>query len=287
MALLRALPTPGRGSKDVHLPRFREEFGPFFGAFGATVGALNGGDIETRGVRPSIELAAGVRAGYSAPAITGTYGTSNAFFELGVVTQSAQAQRCGQECADAGPLLGLLPRVPARTGLSLGLRVPFYVIPGDMLLLAPVLLAVSPRTLERVAIDAIQGGLIPYERGFRTPLGSLQLVAGRELDLTLFGLVAESLEVRPLNATEGGIVATRSLRMRFPLVEWTPLRSFATNVTFAVPVHLGVGFEAPLSSRVVSTGAVGPVEWPGLSWNAFLRIQLDVQYFLGAREDLR
>lgn len=287
VALLRDLPTPGRGTRDAHLPRFREEFGPFLGAFGGASGTLNGG-TGSQGVRPAIELVSGVRAGYSAPAISGTFGTSNAFLEVGLVIQSSQAQNCGaQRCADISPLSGLVPRVPARTGLRLGVRLPFYLIPGDMLLLTPVLLAVSPRAVQRVGIKAMQGGLIPYERSFLTPLGSLQLVAGREVDFTLFGYFAESLEVRPINATDGGIVATRSMRARFPVVEWTPLRSFATNLAFAVPIQLGVGFEAPLSTRVVEPKDAGPIVVPGLSWNAFLQLQLDVQYFLGQREDLR
>jgi len=289
LALLATLPTPGRGAHDVHLPRFREEFGPFIGAFGGTASSIAGGGVGAQGVRPSVELETGVRFGYAAPAISGNVGTSKLFLEGGFTMQSSQVQSC-EEC-EKNPLYGLLPTVPPRMGMRFGVRLPFYLVPGDLVVLAPLLLAVSPRALTRVGITAIQGGLVPYERSFRTRAGIFQIVAGREADFTFFGYLTDTLEVRAFEVgrtgvQEGGVVATRSMRTRLPLLEWTPLRSFTTNVTFAVPVQIGVGFEVPLSARVVYPDGVEDPR-PGVSWNAFLRLRIDAQHFFGAREDLR
>lgn len=288
-ALLLQLPMPGRGPDDVHIPRFRQEFGPFVGAFGTVAGALNWGTLGTHGMRPSIELAAGARVGYAAPAITGTVGTSKTFLDTGLVMQSPQRQSCDDELCNESVAARLLPRVPSRVGLRIGVRVPFYVVPGDLLVLAPLLLATSPRTLTQVGVAAMQGGLIPYERSFRTPAGFFQVVAGREAELTLFGYLTESLEVRNIGSEAdpvGGVTATRSMRVRLPLVEWTPLRNFATNVTFALPLQAGFGFEVPLASSVLlPEGASASA--PGVGWHAFVRVQLDAHYFFGEREDLR
>jgi hypothetical protein len=286
VALLRDLPVPGQGPEGAHLPRVREEFGAFVGAFGAVAGGLAGG--ATRAVRPSFDLAAGLRFGYAAPAIVGTVGTAKAFVESGLVLQSSQSQACETPECDASPLVDLLPRVPSRTGLRVGVRMPFYVVPGDLLVLGPVLLAVSPSTLAKVGIAATRGGLVPYERSFRTPAGFVQVVAGREVDLTFFGFLADALEFRELRGAGStvGVVRTRSVRARFPVVEWTPVRSFATNTTFAAPVQLGVGFEAATSAQVVFPEGQG-APLGAIAWDAFLRVQLDTALYFGAREDTR
>jgi hypothetical protein len=289
VALLRGLPMPGRGAKDIHLPRFRQEFGPFAGAFGGAAGSFVWDGGGESAIRPSVELGAGLRVGYAAPAIVGTIGTAKAFVETGFVMQSAQAQSCSSPDCGAFGLEGLLPRVPSRSGLRVGLRLPFYLVPGDMLLLGPVLLAVAPRSLPSVGITAMRGGLIPYERSFRTSAGTFQVVAGREADVTFFGYLSDALEVRPIaqdaNGREvGGVVSTRSVRTRLPLVEWTPLRSFATNVTFAIPLQVGFGFEVPTTTTVVfPTGSADTRAV--VSWDVFVRMQLDAQYFFGDRED--
>lgn len=289
--LLRTFPMPGRGAEDVHLARFRQEFGVFAGAFGSAVGSVAGGGTGAVGVRPSVELAAGLRFGYAAPDIVGTVGTAKAFLESGLVMQSSQLEACRGAACEVGEVYELLPRVPSRTGLRVGLRLPFYVVPGDLLVLGPVLALVSPRSLPKVGITAMRGGLVPYERSFRTRAGTFQLIAGREVDFTFFGYLTDSLQVRPFvreatGASELGVYDSRSVRTRLPVLEWTPLRSFATNVTFAVPIQVGAGFEVPLGSEPVFPAGI-PEVGAGTSWDVFLRLQLDAQYYFGEREDSR
>jgi hypothetical protein len=289
--LVRTFPMAGRGADDVHLARFRQEFGLFSGAFGSAAGSLAGGGTGSVGVRPSVELAAGLRFGYAAPDIVGTVGTAKAFLEAGLVMQSSQVEACQGSACTAGKLYELFPRVPSRTGLRIGARLPFYVVPGDLLVLAPVLALVAPRSLPKVGITAMRGGLVPYERSFRTRAGTFQLIVGREVDLTFFGYLTDSLQVRPyardaIGESAFGVYDSRSVRARVPVLEWTPIRSFATNVTFAVPVQIGAGLELPLGSTPVFPTNVPPVG-AGTSWDVFVRVQLDAQYYFGEREDAR
>jgi hypothetical protein len=287
-ALLEHLPVAARGADDVHPPRFRDELGLFLGAFASGTGGLNLGPEGLSEPRPTFSLGAGLRVGFAAPGITGTIGTAKAFLELGLTLQSAQLQRCYDSC-DQGALTVLLPRVPARSGIRLGLRLPFYLIPGDLLILAPLLLPFSQGALARVALAAISGGLLPYERSVLTPAGVFQVIVGRELDLTFFGYTSDVLEVLRLGTLPDGtgdyaLAQVRSIRLSFPLVEWTPFRSFATNLTFGVPIQVGLGVEVPTSTRVVIP-ASGVSTTAPLTWTLFLRVQSDIQNFLGERED--
>jgi hypothetical protein len=50
-----------------------------------------------------------------------------------------------------------VPVVPSRRGLELELRLPLWVLPRDLILLAPVL-GLAPNALTKVAIRAASGG---------------------------------------------------------------------------------------------------------------------------------
>jgi hypothetical protein len=292
--ILLATPVPGRGEGDVHLPRFREELGPFVGIFGSVGGGVSWGGLVSTQARGSAALAAGLRLGFGAESITGTPGTATAFLEGGLQMAAAEAARCeGAGCEVVGSS-NLFPAVPARTGLRLGIRMPFWLLPGDMLLLVPILGLVSPHTLSEVGVSAASGGLLPYERSFLTSVGTFQIVAGREVQGTLFGYLGPAnlpLYVAPIGTDPDGsprygVVSERSLALAFPIVEWTPFREFATQLTFAACVQLGFGVELPLTMDVVyPENAAGPDSRPPV-WTVFMRGQFDGRYFLGSREDL-
>ena len=151
----------------------------------------------------------------------------------------------------------------------------------------------APGALNDVGVAAASGGLIPYERTFRTGAGSFQIVAGREVQGTLFGILGEAnrplyivpLGTNPDGSPAYGVMAQKSLALAFPLVEWTPFREFSTQLTFTACLQLGFGVEVPLSTNVVyPEGAALPDSPP--AWNVFLRGQFDGRYFLGNREDL-
>jgi hypothetical protein len=292
--ILRATPVPGRGEGDVHLPRFREELGPFIGIFGAMGGGVSWGGLVSDQARGSAALAAGVRLGFGAESLTGTPGTATAFIEGGIRMSTAELHKCSGENCELVGSSNLFPAAPSRTGLRLGLRLPFWLIPADVLLLAPVLALVSPSALSDVGVAAASGGLLPYERAFLTSAGTFQFVLGREVAVTLYGYLGQSnvplyiapIGTRPDASPEYGVVSQKSMEIDLPVIEWTPFRAFATQLTFAACLQLGFGFEVPLSVEVVYPEGRPSVSVP-IAWNVFLRIQFDARYFVGAREDLR
>jgi hypothetical protein len=289
---LLATPIPGRGEGDVHLPRFREELGPFLGVFGSIGGGVSWGGLVSSSARGSAALAAGARLGFGAESLTGTPGTATAFLEAGIQMTAAEADKCqGQSCELVGTS-NLFPASPARTGLRLGVRMPFWVLPGDMLVLGPLLGLVAPHALSDVGVAAASGGLIPYERTIQTGVGSFQIVAGREVQGTLFGYLGPAnlpLYIAPIGTNPDGsplygVVSERSLGLAFPVVEWTPFRAFATQLTFTTAIQLGFGVEVPLKTDVVYPANAPDVK-PPPTWTVFLRGQFDGRYFLGANED--
>ena len=289
--IMRAMPVPGRGEGDVHLPRFREELGPFIGAFASATANLGWGGFSTDTAQFYGSLSAGVRMGFGAESLTGSVGTGLAFVDVGFTMQSAQTDACndGAICSVMGTS-SYFPRVPARTGLRLDLRLPCWLIPGDMLLLGPILALASPSALSSVGVAAASGGLIPYERSFGIGFGSLQIVVGREIDTVLYGYLSDVVILTPVGPPPAptsiyGAAKLRSIALNFPIVEWTPFRTFATQLVFATVVQLGFGVEIPFTSPVVYPAGYGNAVI-GPSYSVFLRAQFDGCYFFGSRDDL-
>ncbi len=289
--MIQAMPVPGRGQGDVHLPRFREELGPFIGAFASATGNVGWGGFGTDTAQFFGSLSAGVRLGFGAESLTGSVGTGLAFLDAGITMQSAQTESC-----DAGPACSVLgssaffPRVPARTGLRLGIRMPFYLVPLDMLLLGPILAVASPSALSSVGVAAASGGLIPYERSFGIGLGTLQFVVGREIDAVLYGYLSDVVVLAPVGPPPDpestyGATQLRSIALSFPILEWTPFRTFATQLVFATVVQFGFGVEIPFTSPVVYPEGYGNASLSP-SYNFYLRGQFDGRYFFGSRDDL-
>jgi hypothetical protein len=285
-------PRPGRGANDVHLPRFREELGPFVGGFGALGGGVVLGGYQSTTTRGSAALTAGLRLGFGAESLTGSVGTGLAFLDVGLTMQTAQVDPCeGSQCATLGANT-LFPRVPSRTGLRLGLRLPFWLIPGDTLILLPVLALTSTDAAAKVAVAAASGGLIPWQRSFRTGAGIFQLVLGREVQAILFGYMGKKNMplfvgdvIVPGGATELGVMELKSVALDFPVLEWTPFRTFATQLSFAFQIQLGFSVDIPVSTTVLAPAGATAVSFDP-AWAIFLRMQFDARYFMGSREDL-
>ncbi len=287
------MPVPARGQGDVHVPRYRDELGPFIGAFGTISGGTAWGGTGSTGARALGGLAAGARIGFGADSLTGSIGTGIAFVEVAFASETAQLQACsgGEVCAALGTS-ALFPQMPARSGLRLGLHLPFWVVPGDVVLLAPVLFFASKPALSKVAVEAASGGLIPYERSFRTDAGIFQIVAGREVNVTFFGYgSSQVLRVMPIGTTatgapQYGVVHAKSLELAFPVLEWTPFRTFATQLTFIASLQLGFSFELQVDAPVLYPTTGPGYASLGTPWQIFLRGQFDGRYFFGSREDL-
>jgi len=286
-------PVPGRAKGDVHLPRFRDELGPFVGVFGMIAGGSSWGGPLAEGARFGAALSAGARLGFGAESLTGTPGTALLFVEAGITINTAQVNNCsGASCPTFGAS-NLFPAVPSSTGLRLGARIPFWLVPGDTILLVPILALVSPADAARVAVTAASGGLLMYEQTLMTGAGSFQIVLGREVQMIMYGYMGENnvpIVIAPIGTRadgtpEYGALAVKSLAWSFPVLEWIPFRSFATRLAFAIQLQRGFGVELPTSVTVKYPADRTAPNVPPI-WNVFLRGTFDGRFFLGSKEDL-
>lgn len=241
-------PIPALGDVPGQLPRFRAELGPFIGVSAAVLGSgLNGGfGSNQSGASATGGLEAAVRVGVGLEGVLDQSGDGLVFAGVGY--------------RQDGPATGTAT-TPGRGGLNLRFRAPFWLIPGDMLLAAPVLHFISPKTLQRMAVQAGNGGLIPWQSGIATPIGRFQFVFGREASLTFFKLdtnnpmLVPTPGVPPIDET---LVAVKSIQVEFPFVEYRPFRSFSRDQSSSVVIQGYVGFDTPDGSAVVSPAAAPP-----------------------------
>lgn len=262
-------PIPALGDVPGQLPRFRSELGPFVGTSAAALGeALNGGfGSNQSGVSGIGGLETAVRLGVGLEGVLDEAGDGLVFADAGY-RENARSQGAAA--------------IPSRGALSLRLRAPFWLIPGDLVATAPVLGLVSRRTLDRMAVQAGNGGLIPWQTGIATPIGRFQFELGREVNVSWYKLDTGNAMLLPTPGVapfDRTLVAVKSMEFDFPIVEYRPFRAFSRNQTSSLIVQLYAGFNKPTESEVVSpAGAPSPqLRTIGL---AGIRVAFDWRYYV-------
>jgi len=281
-------PIPSRGQNDVHVPHFRQEIGPFVGFSGDLTGGLEFGGYQSGNGDARWYGGAEVefRIGVGLEALTGSTGAGQAFLGVGYSYETPQNGPSGSQFAAAG-----VPVVPARRGITVRLRVPFYIIPFDLILVAPVLAWASPSAMTNMGIVAASGGLLRYERAFNTPIGAFQLLIGREVAATFYGYAGDRVENIGVAAPGATVpynsdlvfLSYRVLSFDFPTFEYRPLREYATNQALTFAIQFGWGVEFPNQVRYVSKltvpAATGPTPDLATAWMIYMRIHFDTRYY--------
>ncbi len=283
VSVLQETPVPGLGEGLGSLPRFRAEIGPFAGVTGGFQGAWATGGFEspdTSGRATGI-VNVGVRLGLGLDALLTETGDGQIFLEGGITYHARESLTCsGAGCGDAA-FAELFPRVPARQGLTARLRLPFWLIPGDLILAAPVLAFASPTLLKKMAIRAADGGIIGAEAGVATGIGRFQLVLGRELGATFYGYAGGQDAMLAWSGESGAWVPVsfRSIDLDIPVVEYRPFRDFSTRQATSLLVQLGVGVDIPTRVDVLPP-ATGPAPKLGNVYSARIRLLFDWRRYL-------
>jgi hypothetical protein len=156
---------------------------------------------------------------------------------------------------------------------------PFYLIPGDLLLLAP-LYFIAPERYEAIAVTAANGGLIPWQSGFATGFGRFQFVLGRELGITFYGVAGKDRVIAP-STTAGGparVVAYRSTAFDMPVLEYRFYRSFSSNQSSTLLLQLFGAVDIPHSASTVSPPGAPNVDLRDV-WSVGIRLVFDWRYY--------
>jgi hypothetical protein len=270
--ILLETPVPGLGPGLGSMPRGRSEVGHFFGLTGMIdarrVDRGFSDDGEGSGWIGGLDV--GFRVGLGLEGVLGDAGDGLVFAQLGLRSETPSTNRMPVN-AQGLPTLSPGSTVPARSGLSTRIRMPFYLLPGDLLLLSPLLFFDRP-AYENLAVTAANGGLIPWQHGLATGIGRFQIVAGRELGVTWYGTVfGDSHLATPAVDANGDlqVVTHRTVLFDVPLVEYRPYRSFTNNQSSTVLFQLFAGIDVPYGEQTASTTAPA--------------VNLDTIYSLGVR----
>jgi hypothetical protein len=270
--VLAATPVPGLGPGLGAMPRFRAEVGPFIGFAGSgdfrTVGGGYIPSVTGNGWIGGADLS--LRAGLGLDGVIGESGDGLVFGSIGLRgdTRSSNTLPVSSPALEAA---GGVSAIRSRFGISTRLRMPFYVIPGDLLLASPMYLF-APTTYTGMAVTASNGGLIPWQSAWATRIGRFQFVLGRELGATFYGYGFENTTIVP-GATPGAdprVVDFKSILFDLPILEYRPYRAFDTKQSSAVLIQLFAAADVPQSTKVT-----WPPGAPG--------VKLDTVYSIGVR----
>ena len=276
-AVLVQTPIPGLGTGLGALPRFRSEIGPFVGLAGSIDGRwIDGGFTPSsgNGFVAGVDLAA--RVGLGLDGVMRDSGDGLAFISVGLRGDTPSTNSVSVASSQAGG--NVTSAIPARTAVSTRLRMPFYLIPGDLLLLAP-LYFIAPERYEAIAVTAANGGLIPWQSGFATGVGRFQFVLGRELGVTFYGIAGDDRVLAP--GAAGGaarVVEYRSTALDLPILEYRAYRSFSSNQSSAVLFQLFTSLDVPHSASVVAPPGGPPVDLRDV-WSVGIRLVFDWRYY--------
>jgi len=246
-------PVPSLGEGLGSMPRFRAEVGPFVGMAGSlNLRYLDGGFTGMEngdGVVGGADLS--MRFGYGIEGVIGEEGDGLVYFSLGYSGDTPSSNKFSEGIA-AQDSNSFTTAIPGRTGFSARIRMPFYVIPGDLLLLSPMHFT-NRANYERMAVTAANGGLIPWQLGRATKYGRFQFMLGREIGATFYGLASEDSLLAP-GATPGAgprVIKFKSTYFDFPILEYRPYRAFDTTQSSELMLQLFGGVDIPSSKGVV------------------------------------
>ncbi len=286
MVLARS-PVPAGGKDEIHPPRARAEIGPFVGAVsGYSLGLALGGYDSWSNSRFRSEFEIGARVGYGLEGVITSNMDGQMWLQGELVADPVQLDNACYGCTGVGKRTEpAVPRVGSRSALKLSMRMPFYVLPFDLLVIGPVLAFASPQALTEVVFAAAGGGLLPIEHKWETTLGSFQFMAGRELGFTLWGMTGHTnqfIYTPTANSADFKVINYNSLELDVPVFEYVPPRVFATSLALAAILQLGFNVEFPLNPTFNDGGAPFSL---GPSWNIYLRFRLDARKYFGASAD--
>ena len=277
-------PKPALSSGIGSLPRFRAELGPFVGiSSAAQFNTIFGGfSSETNSIGFNGALSIAGRLGLGLEGVVNETADGLVFLDAGFIINSKSSSLfCESEgCKILNQISAI---IPARNAVFARLRMPYFVIPGDLILGLPLAL-IAPKTYESMAIIAANGGIIPWQTVMITSFGKFQFILGRELACTFYGsLGSDNGFVRPLPDDSNGllILKVKSLAFEFPIIEYRPFTSFSFDQSTSLRIQFYAGVEFPTS--VIVENPIGfATPHMGTVWSGGLRIVFDWRNYLNS-----
>lgn len=244
--ILMKTPAPGLAEGLGAMPRVSSEIGTFLGvSSSANLHSINGGFAKNqRGTGVVAGLEANVRFGFGLDGVLNNSGDGLVFVQAGWKTDASSTNQFVND-EPTLPTNSLTTAIPGRSAYSFRIRMPFYLIPGDLILASPLLLF-APKTYAKMAMRAGNGGLIPWQSGIATPIGRFQFVLGREIGVSFYGQGNPHdnfLVYEPTLSSSAMLLEYRSVQFDFPILEYRTLRSYASEQSSSLMFQLSAGFD--------------------------------------------
>ncbi|MEN9685071.1 MAG: hypothetical protein RLZZ28_857 [Bacteroidota bacterium] len=242
--ILIRTPIPGLGSGIGEVTRYRAEIGPFIGISSSLnadgISGGFGGQQKTPGSVGGLE--ANIRIGYGVDGVLSQAGDGLFFLQFGWREDAATSNSFSNTDIAASPV-SITSAIPGRSAINLRFRMPFWLIPGDLILAAPIFLF-SPATYTKMAVSAANGGLIPWQSGIATRIGRFQFTLGREIGLSFYGLGnPKDVIILPVTSAKSLLVEFKSTKIDFPILEYRPFKTFSTNQSSNILFQFSAGID--------------------------------------------
>ena len=281
---LELTPMPALREGLGQLPRFRAELGGFVGI--APNLRLSGWNDEFDATQSTAfgigSLGLNVRFGLGLDGITSEADDGLVFAEFGIAHDDASFASTTVDSVALG-FSNSVAAIPARSSYSVRLRMPFFLVPGDLLLGALLIAPFSTDLYAEMAVNAVSGGVIPWQAGIATSVGRFQFVLGREIGVSLYGYGANPQRILlPYVNTEGVEVAEilelRSVKVELPVLEWRLFRTFSSDQSSSLLMQFYGAADVPVSWKSYLSG---PSNFdPHTRYGLGLRMVFDWRHYL-------
>jgi hypothetical protein len=273
-------PVPGLATGLGELPRFKAELGLFVGmASDVRTNGVNGGfgvDQTTAGAIGGLDLNA--RIGLGIEGVINESGDGLVFLAVGWRQDSPSSMNFGNvpSPVESGQIASA---IPGRDALNLRIRMPYYVLPFDLLITAPILLWAAPGAFTSMAVTAGNGGLIPWQAGIATSFGRFQFILGREVGVSLYGGGEDQDAIIVPTGDITNLLTYKSVQLDFPVLEYRPFRTFSLDQSSSLCFKLSFGVDFPYGEQIVLPEG-GTLPELKAVWNIGLTMEFDWRYYL-------
>ena len=281
-SILIHTPVPGLASGLGEIPRFRSEIGPFIGIMpAANISALAGGFGENqteKGAVPSLEVA--LHLGLGTDGVLNKSGDGLVFLDLGWRLDGASTVNI-ESIPGIKEYGTILSAIPSREALYARIRLPFYLIPGDLLVAAPILLIFSPKSLNKMVTTASQGGLIPWQTGLITPIGRFQFMLGREVGVYFYGIIkgADAFLIPSELQGEWSLISMHTTKLDFPFLEYRPVRTFSRKQSASLVMQLYAAVDILGKVTMKDPPDASPINVKPI-WSLGIKLGFDWRYYI-------
>ncbi len=279
LPVLIKTPEPGLATGTGELPRFRTEMGTFLGvSTSLNTSSISGGFGQNESQTGAVGgIECNIRFGFGLEGVLNESGDGLFFIQGGWRLDGSSTSQFKDPTTTSNSLTAA---IPGRSAFGLRLRLPFYLVPGDLIFAGPFVYLFSPKSAAAMAIAAGNGGLIPWQSGIATPIGRFQFILGREIGVTFYGLkkISDALVI-PVDNHQATLISYKSTQLNFPIVEYMPFRrSFSQVQSSSLLIQLTAGVDIPYGAEVIAPSN-DPVPALKSVWQFGVRIVFDWRHY--------